>query len=93
MSDLQKMFEREFTDENQAHLLRTVEAGLRCLETQMPTNLRRDGLAADDFGMELMFGQKAEMTWLADVKPEFANLYLEWVVANRKRIDAVLCRL
>lgn len=93
MSNLKNIFHSEFNEENRAHLLQVLEAGLKSMETHLPTNLFRDGgLAADDICMELMINQKAEFSWLDEVQPEFKKLYLEWVAANRKRIDTVLSR-
>ncbi|MEK9166956.1 MAG: hypothetical protein AAB836_01500 [Patescibacteria group bacterium] len=93
MSELEEIFQSEFTEENQKNLLRALNAGLLSLETRLPTNLKRDGLAADDFCMELMTHRTAELPLLAKYKPEFVDLYKTWVEANRKRIDTVLLRL
>lgn len=93
MSDFEKIFQSEFTEQNQKHLLKVLEAGLKCLETNLPTNLYRDGLAADDFCMELMTHRIAELPLIDKHRPEFAILYREWLAANRKRIDAVLLKL
>ena len=92
MTDLQKMFHAEFTEPNQANLLRVLEAGLTSMETRLPTNFHRDGLAADDVCMAYMEHGKIEWPWLDETNPEFKRLYLQWAAANRKRIETVLSR-
>ncbi len=87
------MFRREPTDENQADLLRVLEAGLTSLQTQTPTNLHRDGLAADDLRITWMTDKRAEFSWLGDANTKNTEFYLNWVKRNREKIDAVLSKL
>lgn len=93
MSELEKIFQSEFTEENQQKLLRALNAGLSSFETLLPTNRIRDGIEASDFYEELMVRKTAELHVQAEYKPEFVALYKTWVEANRKRIDTVLLRL
>mgnify|MGYP001608913185 CR=1 FL=1 len=93
MSELEKIFQSEFTEENQLKLTGALNAGLTAFETLLPTNRIRDGLAASDFYEALMLRKTAELDVQEEYKPEFVDLYKTWVEANRKRIDTVLLRL